>query len=150
MSSPFKRFGRAFDNLKGGSKQIGSAVLPAVMLQSAHPQRILARPKTGQLILKEMTAQPEECSVFSMDGVEILVRYSKILAYTLSQAPPWKDTEMVYVSPKLDALNLHKGASFTVFVGCVHYLVTVIERLANTLPKYPRPSEEPSSNTTIQ
>ena len=54
---------------------------------------------------------------------------------------------MVYVSPKLDALNLRKGASFTVFVGRVHYLVTVIERLAKTLPKYTCPSEEPTSNT---
>lgn len=147
MSSPFKRFGRAFGNFKGGLKQIGSAVLPAGMVQSVQPQRILAHPQTGQLILNGMTIQPEEgmYSVFSMDGVEIPVRYSKILAYTLPQAPSWKDTEMVYVSPKLDALNLDKGASFTVFVGRVHYLVTVIERLAKTLPEYTRPSEEQSS-----
>jgi hypothetical protein len=144
MSSPFKRFGRAFDNFKGGLKQIGSAALPVGMVQSAQPQRILAHPQTGQLILKGMTIQPEEgmYSVFYVDDIEILVRYGKILAYTLPQAPSWKDTEMVYVSPKLDALNLHKGASFTVFVGRVHYLVTVIERLAKTLPKYTRPSEE--------
>ena len=116
------------------------------MLQSAHPQCILAHPQTGQLILEEVTVQPEEgmYSVFSMDGVEILVKYSKILVYTLPQAPSWKETEMVYVSPKLDALNLRKGASFTVFVGYVHYLVTVIERLAKTLPKYTCPSEEPT------
>ena len=52
------------------------------MLQSAHPQCILAHPQTGQLILKEVAVQPEEgmYSVFSMGGVEILVKYSKIPA----------------------------------------------------------------------
>ena len=154
MSSPFKRFGRAVNNLKGGLKQrLGSAVLPAAMVLSTQPQHILAHPKTGQLILQGMALQPKEgmYSVFSMEGVEILVRYSKILAYTLPRAPVWKDTDMVYVSPKLDALSLHKGANFTIFVGRVHYLVTVIERLAPSKsatvePTCPLP-EESNSDT---
>ncbi|KIM37736.1 hypothetical protein M413DRAFT_13173 [Hebeloma cylindrosporum] len=156
MASPFKRLGRAIDNLKGGMRhwRLGSAVLPAGMIQSSKPQQILAHPKTGQLILQGMTIQPKEgmYSVFSMDDVEILVRYSKVLAYRLPQAPAWKGTEMVYVSPKLDAFNLNMGASFTVFVGPVHYLVTVIERLPKAPPISPPvehtcPPEELNSNT---
>ena len=156
MSSPFnlKLFGRAVNHLKGGLKQrLGSAVLPAGMVLSTQPQRILAHPKTGQLILQGMAIQPKEgmYSVFSMEGVEILVRYSKILAYTLPSAPVWKDTEMVYVSPKLDALSLHKGANFTIFVGRVHYLVTVIERLTpskSATVERTRPVPEESNSDT--
>ena len=135
MSSPFKRFGRALGSLAGGLKQ-KELLLPAGM---TCPQPVVAHPQTGQLILQEQSIQPEEgmYSVFSLDGVEILVRYSKILAYTLPQGPSWKDTGMVYVSPKLEALNLRKGASFTVFVGRMHYLVTVIEELAKALPTSP-------------